>query len=475
MGESPSAVVTAMMTLFLALAVVSVGYLLALVVPFVRGRPRPPGDASRFDWHILVPCLNEAAVIGETVTRMREAFPLAHLWIVDDASDDDTAAVVGRLQQDDPLLHLVSRRPPHARSGKGDALNAAYRALAARIPGSSPADRVVVGVFDADGIPAPDCLDVVASPHLLGDPSVDAVQIEVRMRDRDERRPLPGAGRFRNLLARTLVRMQDIEFRAAVPAIQAGRSFTGTVSLGGNGQFVTLDALRTLDDDPDRGGPWRNSLLDDYELALHLALAGRRAAFTRDTWVEQEALWDAGRLLVQRTRWSQGTMQCARHLPTAWRSRRLSTPAVAEISYSLLQPWLQLFVSAVCPVLLILAVGHVIDGAGGAGLTGQGVRWWPIAGYVLLAVVQFGMWGPLYRAKCEPSQGLWRSVGWGFAYTAYVWCYSLATWRALFRHLRGRGSWVKTRRNAEARTRRDAEAALPSPAPAAPLEDAKSR
>ncbi|SCE59331.1 Glycosyltransferase, catalytic subunit of cellulose synthase and poly-beta-1,6-N-acetylglucosamine synthase [Streptomyces sp. Termitarium-T10T-6] len=463
MGESPSAVVTAAMTLFLVLAVLSVSYVLALVVPFVRGRPRPPGDASRFDWHILVPCLNEAAVIGETVTRLREAFPLAHLWIVDDASDDDTAAIVTRFQRDDPLLHLVSRRPPHARSGKGDALNAAYRALAARIPESSPVDRVVIGVFDADGVPAPDCLDVVAAPHLLGDPSVDAVQIEVRMRNRDERHPRPDAGPVRNLLARTLVRMQDIEFRAAVPAIQAARTFTGTVSLGGNGQFVTLDALRTLDDDPDRGGPWRNSLLDDYELALHLALAGRRTACTRDTWVEQEALWDAGRLLVQRTRWSQGTMQCGRHLPAAWRSRRLSTPAVAEISYSLLQPWLQLFVSAVCPVLLILAVGQMTERAGS---TGQPVQWWVIAGYALLAVVQFGMWGPLYRAKCEPSQGLWRSVGWGFAYTAYVWCYSLATWRALARHLRGRGSWAKTRRNAEA--------ALPSQASAVPLEDAKS-
>ncbi|WP_274034311.1 glycosyltransferase [Streptomyces sp. MMBL 11-1] len=463
MGDSPSTVVTATMTLFLVLAVLSVSYLLALVVPFVRSRSRPPGDASRFDWHILVPCLNEAAVIGETLTRLRDAFPHAHLWIVDDASDDDTAAIVTRYRRSDPQLHLVPRRLPHARSGKGDALNAAYRALVATPAGSSPSGRVVVGVFDADGIPAPGCLDVVASPHLLGDPAVDAVQIEVRMRNRNERRPFPDAGPLRNLVARTLVRMQDIEFRAAVPALQAGRAITGTVSLGGNGQFVTLDALRLLDDDPGRGGPWHNSLLDDYELALHLALAGRRTAFTRDTWVEQEGLWDAGRLLVQRTRWSQGTMQCARHLRTVWLSRRLSTPAAAEISYSLLQPWLQLLVSAVCPALVLLAAVHAIGQAGGTGIVGQGVQWWPIAGYILLAVVQFGMWGPLYRAKCEPAHGFWRSVGWGFAYTAYVWCYSAATWRALIRHVRGHGAWAKTRRNAEG--------AVPAQAPAAPLKE----
>ncbi|MFJ5788131.1 glycosyltransferase family 2 protein [Streptomyces hydrogenans] len=287
---------------------------------------------------------------------------------------------------------------------------------------------------------------------------MDAVQIEVRMRNRDEPRPLPGSGPVRNLIARTLVRMQDIEFRAAVPALQAGRSFTGTVSLGGNGQFVRLGALRALDDAPERGGPWRNSLLDDYELALHLALAGRTVAFTRDTWVEQEGLWSAGRLLVQRTRWSQGTMQCTRHLRTVWRSRRLSVPGRMEISYSLLQPWLQLLVSMVCPVLLVVAVSHLIDQMDGAPAAGGTARWGLLLGYLLLAVVQFGMWGPLYRAKCEPGQGFWRSVGWGFAYTAYVWCYSLATWRALGRHLRGHQAWAKTRRNAEIAAPRTAHA-----------------
>ncbi|MER5737466.1 glycosyltransferase [Streptomyces sp. NPDC002262] len=449
MGGSPSAVVTSTTTLFLVLAVVSLGHLVALVVPFLRAGPRPAGDASHFDWHVIVPCLNEAAVIGETLTRLRGAFPHAHLWIVDDASDDDTAAIVTLHREGDRRIHLVSRELPRARTGKGDALNAAYRAVAAALPDGVEPDRVVIGVFDADGVPGPGCLDVVASPHLLGDPSVDAVQIEVRMRNRDERRPLPGSGPFRNLLARTLVRMQDIEFRAAVPALQAGRSFTGTVSLGGNGQFVRLGALRALDDAPERGGPWRNSLLDDYELALHLALAGRTVAFTRDTWVEQEGLWSAGRLLVQRTRWSQGTMQCGRHLRTVWRSRRLSLPGRLEIGYSLLQPWLQLLVSLACPALLVVAASHWAGRSDGPLAGGGTARWGVLLGYLLLAVVQFGMWGPLYRAKCEPGRGFWRSVGWGFAYTAYVWCYSLATWRALGRHLRGQGAWVKTRRNAE--------------------------
>ncbi|WP_431780740.1 glycosyltransferase [Streptomyces chumphonensis] len=452
MGASSSVVLTGTMALFFLLAVVSVCYLAALVVPFLRTAPREPGEADRLTWYILVPCLNEAAVIGDTLDRLRGTFPHAHVWVVDDASDDATAALVARRREGDPRVHLVSRRLPHARNGKGDALNAAYRAVVAQLPeATAPAD-VVIAVLDADGVLAPDCLDVVASPHLLGDRAVDAVQVEVRMRDRDQRRPVPGAGRVRNLVARTLVRMQDIEFRAVVPAVQTGRSVTRTVSLGGNGQFVRLDALMALHG-PERGGPWRGSLLEDYELGLHLALAGRTAAFTRDTWVEQEALWDARRLLTQRTRWSQGTMQCTRHLRAVWRSRRLAPAAVAEISYSLLQPWFQLCVSAVCPLLLLLALGHAVGGAEEAASSPWTTRWVPVLGFLLLALVQFGVWGPLYRAKCEPGASWWRAVGWGLAYAVYVGCYAPVTWRALARHVKGRTAWAKTRRNVEAPAR----------------------
>ncbi len=43
--------------------------------------------------------------------------------MIDDASDDETAAIVGRRADADPLVHLVRRQLPTARTGKGDALN----------------------------------------------------------------------------------------------------------------------------------------------------------------------------------------------------------------------------------------------------------------------------------------------------------------------------------------------------------------
>ncbi|MBV6696108.1 glycosyltransferase [Kitasatospora aureofaciens] len=435
------------MALSLILGSTFVAYLVTLVVPFLRSKPHPRGDAGAFDWHVFVPCLDEAAVIGDTLTRLRAEFPGMHLWVIDDESADATAAIIRAHQIEDPHVHLVARYAPHARTGKGDALNAAYRALCEWLPEGASADTVVVGVFDADGAPAPGCLEVIAAGHLFGDPEVAAVQIEVRMGNRTERRPMPDGGRLSNLLGRTLVRMQDLEFRTAIPAMQLSRRVTRTVALGGNGQFARLSALRDISEGD--GGPWRGSLLEDYELGLRLTLAGRRSAFTRDTWVDQEGLWNVKQLLVQRSRWGQGAMQCMQYLPQIWRSPRLTTLGVLEISYCLLQPWLQLFGSVVYPVLIALLalryaahpaiIGQFLDSGG----------WGLLTAYLLFSVVQFTLWGPLYRAKCERGSGFWRSIGWGICYTVYTWLYCVATWRALARLVNGRDSWAKTRRNAE--------------------------
>ncbi|WTW98472.1 glycosyltransferase [Streptomycetaceae bacterium NBC_01309] len=445
MNDSPTLVAVAM-ALSLLLGTVFLGYLVSLVVCFVRNRAQPPGDHTQFEWHILVPCLNEAAVVGESLRRLRSEFPTLHIWAIDDDSDDATADIIRAHQKNDIRIHLVARRAPHARTGKGDALNAAYQALCDWLPDGLSPDRVIVGVFDADGVPAPGLLDTIAADHLFGSQDVAAVQIEVRMLNRDEQHPVPGAGRLRNLAARTLVRMQDMEFRTTGAAVQLGRRATRTVALGGNGQFARLSALHAVSDDL---GPWGSSLLEDYELGLRLKLAGHNSAFTRDTWVGQEALWSLRQLLTQRVRWGQGTMQCVRYMPHVWRSRTMTTAGVLEIAYSVFQPWFQLFASILYPLLLMLLVlryaahpevinSFLADGG-----------WGLLPAYFVFGVAQFGLWGPLYWRRCEPQAGFWRSLGWGFAYSAYIWLYWIATWRALARFTDGRNTWAKTRRNAE--------------------------
>ncbi|WP_405359835.1 hypothetical protein OG535_13570 [Kitasatospora sp. NBC_00085] len=98
-------------------------------------------------------------------------------------------------------------------------------------------------MFDADGQLDPGTLETVCTDMAMGRPDTGAVQIGVRMRNADDERPLPGRGRLTDAPARALVRMQDIESRANNAGMQPVRRRTGSVGLGGNGQFVRLSAL----------------------------------------------------------------------------------------------------------------------------------------------------------------------------------------------------------------------------------------
>jgi 1,2-diacylglycerol 3-beta-glucosyltransferase len=179
------------------MSVAFVTYTLVIVVHYFRYRPATPGDGSALAWHLFVPALNEEKVIGETVDYLRATFPTANVWVIDDDSDDRTGPIVSVRALADPLVHLVSRRAPEARTGKGDALNAAYRALNEWLPVTADRAHVIVGVIDADGRPAPNCFDVCAGGTLFGDPAVGSVQVMVRMMNRDSRTQFPHRGRFR--------------------------------------------------------------------------------------------------------------------------------------------------------------------------------------------------------------------------------------------------------------------------------------
>lgn len=434
-------------SLSLVLTVIFLAYMALIFVPYVRHRSERPGDPALFDWHIFVPCRDEAAVIAETIARQRERFPDAHLWVIDDDSDDDTAAIIGAHVAADPFVHLVQRRRPLARTGKGDALNSAYDALDRWLAHDADRGRIIVTVVDADGEMAANALAAVAGDDCFGDPAVGAAQITVRMKNRDDPRPYPDRGWAANAFARYLIRMQDLEFRTVILAMQSLRSKTGTVGLGGNGQFTRLSVLDHIGDE--YGEPWHGALLEDYELGLHVILAGYENRQVHDTHVAQEALPSLRRLLAQRTRWSQGNIQCMKYVTDILRSRHFDSSGVLECLYYLFLPVLQI-IGLIVIVLTVMLQGAAIA-ADPAVLTRLVEHAWAfVALGLLFGVGPFVIWGVLYRLRCEPRSTWLQALGWGAGLFFFVQYILISVTRAMLRVALGRNGWAKTRRNAEA-------------------------
>jgi cellulose synthase/poly-beta-1,6-N-acetylglucosamine synthase-like glycosyltransferase len=432
--------------LTLVLSVMFVTYVFLILVPFLRHAPVKEGSVEQFGWHFFIPCRDEAAVIEATISRARETFPEAHVWVIDDDSDDDTLSIAQSFERLDDHVHVVSRRRPDARVGKGAALNAAYRQFDEWLPADADRSRIIVNVVDADGELAENALRSVASDTVFGDPAVGAAQISVWMKNRDDPEPLPGRGYLPNLFARLLVRVQDIEFRTSIAGMQSLRARTGTVALGGNGQFTRLSILDEID--REYGDPWHGSLLEDYELGVHVLLAGAATRHVYDTHVSQEGLPSFKRLVTQRTRWAQGNIDCVRYIPKILRSPHIDAAGVLESCYYLVLPFLQLLGM----IAFLLVGGATIakaasDPAAFAEYLGQG--WATLMLFAVFAIAPFALWGPVYRWRCEPQISPPVAVGYGLALWLYIYYMYLVIPRAFYRSIRGKRGWAKTRRNAE--------------------------
>lgn len=182
---------------------------------------------------------------------------------------------------------------------------------------------------------------------------------------------------------------------------------------------------------------------------MHLLMVGWINSFCAETYVEQEALFDRKRFLTQRTRWAQGVMQCFKYIWLVWKSDRIPNVGFLELAFFLAQPWLQLMAALLYPVpMVILGASYLrhpqaaVDYLAGGG-------WVGIALYLVMALGQFVLWGPVYRRKCEPDSGFWQSIGWGLAYPFYLMFLYVVSWRAVGRIITRRNGWAKTRRNAD--------------------------
>jgi 1,2-diacylglycerol 3-beta-glucosyltransferase len=376
--------------------------------------------------YFIVPCLNEERVIEDSVRNLL-ADPRGIVLVVDDASDDRTARIAAAIDPDRVIV--LQRRLPEARLGKGPALNAGFAMVLQDAAGRGIApSRITVCVMDADGRLSDGALDAVLP--LFADERVGGVQLPVRIR---------------RVKGSILTLLQDLEFWGVCAVAQLGRISSGTVSLGGNGQFTRLAALLELGD-----SPWRARLTEDLDLALALATAGWRLTSTPQAFVSQQGLTRLRALINQRTRWYQGHMQAGRWLSRLWMSRRLSHLSMLELTLYLLVPWaLVLPWSVIFNYNLVLmalwVAGWVSEPGLGQDLTQRIVT---VVIWYTVSCVPIWMAGYLYsrqRRKAGPLRALLLGhlllLG---NYITYVAC-----WRGFFRLVVGANSWQKTNRHRE--------------------------
>ena len=383
--------------------------------------PAPqPGGADEFLWIFLVPALDEATTIADSVARLLavEAKDKVVL-VIDDGSTDETGAVLAGI--DAPELEVLTRTPPDARRGKGAALNAAWRRIdrllaSGRFAGR-PRERVIVGVVDADGRLDPHA-PRFAGAHFADD-RVGGLQVRVRIYNR----------------SRFLTWCQDVEFAVYGRLFQAGRTAFGAAGMGGNGQFNRLAALDELAEGSD--GPWRDRLTEDQDLGLRLLEAGWRSVAEDRTTVDQQGLPALRPLLRQRTRWAQGNLQAMGQLDEMAKLDRPWPVRLDQIGY-LLQPVFQALVGIAFAVSIVFAVFGV------ASFWGDD-DWWMLAAFFLLGYGGVVL-GCVARGAGTGAGGFIRSLLVVPVYAAYSWLIWPVLARATARQLTRRSTWAKTAR-----------------------------
>lgn len=383
------------------------------------------GEPGTFHTYFLIPCLNEEAVIGATV-RALAGSRYSTTIVIDDASDDSTIATAYAHGGNNVIV--LERQKPDARRGKGEALNDAL-SLVRQLVAERGQDlgRVLVTVMDADGRLSDGAMAAVLP--LFDDPEVGAIQLAVRIRNRE----------------RFLTRFQDFHFWSMTSVTQFGRHQSSTVSLGGNGQFSRLSALNEAGEKP-----WSESLTEDLDLAVTLAMKRWKLATTSNAAVEQQGVEQIRTLFTQRRRWFQGHMMLAKRLPEIWGDAQLSQLRVLELSAYILTPWV-----TILPWSILFhwgLFGLIVDGPSFFSfVTGSATL---LIGLVIWYVLAFG---PVFVSAFV----YWRRDEENRFRTAllHAHCFPLmnciafaAVWSALARILMGENGWQKTARVQEART-----------------------
>jgi cellulose synthase/poly-beta-1,6-N-acetylglucosamine synthase-like glycosyltransferase/spore germination protein YaaH/peptidoglycan/xylan/chitin deacetylase (PgdA/CDA1 family) len=296
-------------------------FIIGLLALIEKLRPAPKDHPEyRPLVSVLIPAYNEESVIVDTVrAALASKYSNLEVFVVDDGSIDQTAALVRQEFGRDPRVRLLLQ----TNHGKPSALNHGL---------SEVAGEVIVSI-DADTIVDPD-----AVPRLVrhfADPRVGAVAGNVKVMNRN----------------RWITRWQALEYITSQ-----------------NLEKRAFDLLNCIPVVPGAAGAWRTDLLratggfsgdtvaEDTDLTLTIRRDGWKIVYDEDAIGRTEVPETVDALVRQRFRWTFGTLQAVwKHRDTAGNPRYGTLGWIAIPNIFLFQILLPL-VSPVIDLLFLLSI-----------------------------------------------------------------------------------------------------------------------
>jgi len=273
---------------------------------------------------VIVPAWNEGIVLGASIDRLLQLdYPADRLriYVVDDASTDDTPEVVEAKAIAYPgrVFHL---RRDKGGEGKAHTLNHGI----ARVLSEPWAEAILI--MDADVIFAFDSLRKMT--RHLADPKVGAVTAYIAEGSRD-----------RNFVTRFVA----IEYVMAQLASRRAQNVLGAIAcLAGGAQLHSRENLEGIG-----GRIPTGTLAEDTMATFESQLRGKRMVFEPHALVLAEEPRTIDALWRQRLRWARGNVQVTKHYRKLW-FRRSPVHNLGSISFGVV--W---FSVLLLPAMMTLA------------------------------------------------------------------------------------------------------------------------
>ena len=258
-----------------------------LRIPYRRLKPYYPRVS------VIVPAWNEAAVIGATIEHLLDMeYPPGRLrvYVVDDASTDETGRIVARKAREHPgrVVHL---RRDRGGEGKAHTLNHGI----ARALSDEWAQAVLI--MDADVLFDKRALRKMT--RHLSDPGVGAVTAYINEGTRDPN---------------YLNHFVGFEYLTAQAGARRAQNIIGALAcLAGGAQLHSRENLVALGGRIDT-----SSLAEDTVTTFTTQLLGQRVEFEGNALVWAEEPRDPAALWRQRLRWGRGNIQVSLQFASIW-------------------------------------------------------------------------------------------------------------------------------------------------------------